>query len=134
MKRMTIAIATVLLTAQVALAQQPPAGRPPRGGPPIEKIANDLGLDDTQKAEVKRILEEQRARHETERQQYQASGQRPTPEEMRTTLQQHDRELTQALSGVLTAEQLAKFKSMQEQRRQNMKNNMGNGPPPPAGE
>jgi Spy/CpxP family protein refolding chaperone len=128
MKRMIVALSAVLLTAQAALAQQPPPGPPPRGGgPPIEQMARMLNLDDAQKSEVKRILEEQRARHETERKLFEASGQRPSPEEMRTMMQQHDEELTQALSGVLRAEQLAKFKAMQEERRQHMRN----GPPPP---
>ena len=124
MKRQTIALSIVLLAAQAALAQQPPG--PPRGGPPIEQIARDLNLDDTQKAEVKRIFEEQRAKHEAERQQLSSSGERPSPETMRTVMQQRDQELTQALGGVLTAEQLTKFKQLQEERRQHMRN----GPPP----
>ncbi len=127
MKRMTLALSAVLLTAQAALAQQPPPGPPRRGGPPIEMMARELNLDDAQKAEVKRIFEEQRARHESERKLLEASGQRPTPEEMRTLMQQRDQELTQALSGVLSAEQLTKLKALQEERRQHMRN----GPPPP---
>jgi Spy/CpxP family protein refolding chaperone len=128
MKRSTLALSVVLCAAQLALAQQPP-GPPPRGGGPrVEMMARQLGLDDTQKAEVKRILDEQRARHETERKQFEATGQRPTPEEMRATFQQHDQELVQALSGVLTPDQLTKFKAMQAGRREHMRN----GPPPAA--
>jgi len=89
-------------------------------------MARQLGLDDAQKTEVKRILEEQRARHETGRKQFEATGQRPTPEEMRATFEQHDQELTQALSGVLTADQLTKFKALQAERREHMRH----GPPP----
>ena len=129
MKRLTLALSAALLTAQFALAQQPPPGPPPpRGGPPVEMMARQLGLDDSQKTAVKRILEELRARHETERKQYEATGQRPTPEEMQTMRQQHDQEMVQALSGVLTADQLTKFKAMQAQRGQHMHH----GPPPPA--
>jgi Spy/CpxP family protein refolding chaperone len=128
MKRILIALPAVLLAAQAAFAQQPLPGGPPRGGPPIERMAKKLGLDDTQKAEVQRILEEERAKHEAERQQLAATGQRPSPEAMRTVMQQHDQELTQALSGVLTAEQLAKFKQMQSERREHMRH----GPPPAA--
>jgi Spy/CpxP family protein refolding chaperone len=134
MKRLTLATAATLLVAQAALAQAPMgqqfAGPPPRGGPPIERLAADLGLDETQKAEVKRILEADRAKHESERAQNMSSGVRPTPEEMRAKMAENDLELTQQLSGVLTADQLAKFKALQEQRRQQMRN----GPPPPPAE
>jgi Spy/CpxP family protein refolding chaperone len=130
MKRLTLATAATLLVAQAALAQQF-AGPPPRGaGPPIEKLATELGLDETQKAEVKKIFETERARHESERAQNMSSGVRPTPEEMRAKMAENDLELTQQLSGVLTADQLAKFKALQEQRRQQMRN----GPPPPPAE
>jgi Spy/CpxP family protein refolding chaperone len=126
MMRIALALSVVLLTAQAALAQQPPPGPPPRGGAPIEQIARQLNLDDVQKAEVKRIFDEQRAAHETQRKQVEASGQRPTREEMRTVMQQHDQELTQALSSVLSADQLAKFTALQAERRQHRRN----GPPP----
>jgi len=132
MKRPILVLPVVLLTAQLAFAQQAPSGPPPRGGPPVERMARELGLDDTQKAEVKRILEQQRAAHDAERKQYEATGQRPTPEEMRATFQQHDQELLQALSGVLTADQLTKFKAMQAQRREHMRH--GPPPPPPSGQ
>jgi Spy/CpxP family protein refolding chaperone len=128
MKRLTLALSAAFFTAQLALAQQLPPGPPPRGGPPAEMMARQLGLDDTQKAAVKRIFEEQRAAHETERKQYEATGQRRTPEEMKALREQHDQELIQALSGVLTADQLTKFEAMQAQRREHMHH----GPPPPA--
>src|SRR6478736_2820004 len=126
MKRLMLALSAVLFTAQLAIAQQFPPGPPPRGGPPIEIIAKQLGLDETQKAQVQQILEQQRAKHEAERKQYEATGQRPTPEEMKITMQQHDQELVQALSGVLTADQLAKFQAFQAERREHMRR----GPPP----
>jgi Spy/CpxP family protein refolding chaperone len=133
MKRPILVLPVVLLTAQLAFAQQPPPGPPPRGGgPPVEMMARQLGLDAAQKAQVKQILEQQRAAHENERKQYEATGQRPTPEEMRATFQQHDQELLQALSGVLTPDQLTKFKAMQAQRHEHMRH--GPPPPPPAGQ
>ncbi len=125
MKRFIIALPAVLLLAHAALAQQPPPGRP-RGGPPIERMASELNLDDTQKAEVQRILQEQRAKHESERQQLAATGERPSPENMRKMFQQQDEELRQALSGVLTSEQLTKLAQLQQERRERMRN----GPPP----
>jgi Spy/CpxP family protein refolding chaperone len=128
MKRLALALPVALLSAQLALAQQPPGGPPPRGGggPRVEMLARQLGLDDAQTAEVKKILEQQRAQHETERKQFEATGQRPTPEEMRATFEQHDQELIQALSSVLTADQLTKFKALQAERREHMRR----GPPP----
>lgn len=133
MKRPILVLPVVLLTAQLAFAQQAPSGPPPRGGGPrVEMMARELGLDDAQKAQVKQILEQQRAQHETERKQYEATGQRPTPEEMRAKFQQNDQQLLQALSGVLTADQLTKFKAMQAERREHMRH--GPPPPPPAGQ
>ena len=130
MKRLTLALSAALFTAQLALAQQLPPRPPLRGDPPIEMMAKQLGLDDTQKVQVKQILEQERARHQTERKQYAATGQRPTREEMRATMEQHDQELIQALNGVLTADQLKKFKALQAERREHMRHSRP--PPPPA--
>ena len=124
MKRATLLLSAMLIAA-TAHSQQPP-GPPPRGGPPVEMLARQLGLDDAQKTEVKRIFEEERTRHDAERKQWQATGQRPDPATMKTLMQQHDTELLNALSGVLNADQLAKFKAWQAERREHMRN----GPPP----
>lgn len=127
MKRITFALPIVLLAAAYAVnAQSPPPGGPMRG-PPFEQIAKDLNLDESQKPEVKRILEEQRAKREAEREQFRSSGQRPTPDEMRTRMQQADAELLDKLKGVLRTDQLAKWKQMQEERRAHMRSM---GPPP----
>jgi len=127
MKRLTFALSALLLTAYVAHAQTPPPGGPPRGGPPFERIAQALNLDDNQKPEVKRILEEQRAKHEAEREKFRASGTRPTPEQMQAQMQADDAALLEQLKGVLRTDQLDKWKQLQEQRRQRMKQM---GPPP----
>src|SRR5262245_6769575 len=126
MKRLTFTLATLVLAAHAAFAQAPPG--PPRGGPPIDRIASELGLNDTQKEEVRKIFEAQRTKHEAEREQYRAAGSRPSPAEMKTLLEQHDQELYQQLSGVLTADQLAKLKQLQADRREHMHR----GPPPGA--
>jgi len=91
-------------------------------------LAQRLGLDDAQTVAVKKILEQQRAQAQTERKQFEATGQRPKPEEMRATFERHDQELTQALSAVLTPDQLTKFEAMQAERREHMRH----GPPPAA--
>lgn len=134
MKRVMYALSILILGAQAALAADPPGpppGGPPRGGPPLERIAQDLNLDETQKAEVKRILDAERAKHEAAREQMRASGQRPDRETMRAQMQQNDQELEQQLSTVLTPEQLQKFKQRQAERREHMRE----GPAPaPSGE
>ena len=132
MKRFTFALSALLLTAYAVNAQTPPSGGPPRGGPPFEQIAKDLNLDENQKSEVKRILEEQRAKRDAERQQFMASGQRPSREEMQTRMQQSDAALLQQLTGVLRTDQLAKWKEMQEERRQHMRMGPPPGEQPPA--
>jgi Spy/CpxP family protein refolding chaperone len=134
MKRVRSALSILVLSAQVALAADPPGpppGGPPRGGPPIERLAKDLNLDDTQKTQVKGILDAQHEKHESARAQLRASGQRSDPETMHAQMQQDDQDLLQQLSGVLTPEQLTKFKQMQAQRREHMRNGP---PPPPPGE
>jgi hypothetical protein len=95
---MTLALPIVLLAAYAVNAQSPPPGGPMRC-PSFEQIAKDLNLDENQKPEVKRILEEQHAKREAEREQFRASGRRPTREEIRTRMQQ-DQAAASARSGV----------------------------------
>src|SRR5262245_38721096 len=128
MKRPTFLLAA-LVASTFALADSP-AGPPPGGprhggGPPIERLVQDLGLDAGQAAQVKAILDAQHTKMETERAQFEASGTRPSREEMQAKHQQMDAELKQQLSTVLTPEQLAKFEQIRPRRP------MG---PPPGGE
>ena len=103
MKRsVLLTAAAIALGSQLALADSPAAPR--RGGPPIEEIATTLGLDDTQKAAVTRILDDAHARMEAARNENMA---------------QVDTEL----ATVLTAEQLIQFKKLMQQGRHR-------GPPP----
>jgi Spy/CpxP family protein refolding chaperone len=131
MKRVTLLIAT-LVASGIALAdpnQGVSTGGPGTRGAPMERLAQDLGLDATQQAQVKQILDAQRARMEADRMQSDASGTRPSREEMRAQHEQMDAELDQQLSAVLTPEQLAKFKEMRHRHVM--------GPPPgdaPPGE
>jgi len=132
-RRFVAVLPVALLAMQAALAQQQqrPGMPPGRGAPPIERMARELNLDDTQKAEVQRILEEQRKRHEAERKNFAATGQRPTREEMQKIRAQHEEELRLALSGILTSEQLEKFTEMQAQRHERMRHGPPPGEPPP---
>jgi Spy/CpxP family protein refolding chaperone len=124
--RTTPLLLAALAASSLALADQP-AGPPPggpRGGPPIERLAQDLGLDTNQATQVKAILDAQRAKMDAERAQLEASGARPSREEMHAKHEQMDADLRQQLSAVLTPEQLTKFEQMRKRRPM--------GPPPGA--
>jgi Spy/CpxP family protein refolding chaperone len=124
MKRPTFLLAALAVTG-LALADQPqgpPPGGPGSGGAPIERLTQDLGLDAAQAAQVKQILDAQHAKMDAERAQFEASGTRPSREEMHAKHEQMDAELDQQLSAVLTPEQLAKFQELRKHRHM--------GPPP----
>lgn len=109
MKRLTIALAAVVLTAAQAALAQPPAGAPP-GGNPVDRLAQELSLTDAQKDKVRAIFDEQRKKRAAER----TAGQAPTADQRHAS----EQELLDKLGAVLTPAQLAKFKEMQAQRRQ----------------
>jgi Spy/CpxP family protein refolding chaperone len=131
MKHASLLLAA-LAASGLAFADQdrgPPPGAPGSVGAPIERLAQDLGLDAAQQAQVKQILDAQRAKMDADRAQFEASGTRPSREEMHAKHEQMDAELDQQLSTVLTPEQLAKFKELRRHRTM--------GPPPgsaPPGE
>ncbi|HTU68648.1 MAG TPA: hypothetical protein VMF52_22095 [Steroidobacteraceae bacterium] len=132
MKRPALFLATLALAITSSAWADAPKGPPPggpRGGPPIERLAQDLGLDANQTTQVKAILDAQHAKMDAERAQFESSGTRPSREEMHAKHEQMDAELDTQLAGVLTPEQLAKFKEMRKHRPM--------GPPPggaPAGQ
>jgi Spy/CpxP family protein refolding chaperone len=109
MMRKTLLSAVALgLACQLALADRP-AG-PPRGGPPVDQIATQLGLNDYQKAEMERIFGEAHARMEAER---------------KASMAQVDAEL----ANVLTAEQIAEFKKLMQERRRDRRGPPSDPPP-----
>ena len=113
MKRWLIALPALALAAQLALAH-------PHGPPTaemIDQMTADLGLDANQKQQVQKIFEDQHARMEEERKLYEASGQRPTRDEMHAKHAQARQDLDAQLSTVLTLDQLEKLhKKMDEMR------------------
>lgn len=117
MKR-TLMFAALAASTSLAFAEPPP-GPPPgmgRGGPPVEMLTKDLGLTETQQVEVKRIFDARHAQMEAERTQFESSGTRPSRAEMDAKRDAADAEIRQQLTGVLTAEQLAKFDEMRKRR------------------
>jgi Spy/CpxP family protein refolding chaperone len=106
--KLAVALAACLV-AGLALAD-PHEGH--QHGPDMDRMAILLDLNDTQKAQVQEILEQQhdklRATHEESR----ASGTRPSREDME---KQHDamkQETITKLQTVLTPEQIKKFEAL----------------------
>src|SRR5689334_19192538 len=122
--KITLAALAVLWMG-AALAQQPDA--PPGGGPGpgfrhetpaehLDHLATLLDLTDAQKAQVQTILEEQHAKMKAQREAAQASGQRPTFEQMKAEHEQSRQETLAKLTPVLTPAQLKKFQVLMEER------------------
>jgi len=113
MKRYLVALAAMAWLG-TAYAQSPP----PRPDPEkfLERLTVVLDLDDYQRAEVKKVLEAQRAKMQTQREQFKASGERPSREQMRAAHEAMKQETEQALSSVLTADQLKKFDAFMADR------------------
>jgi Spy/CpxP family protein refolding chaperone len=123
----------LLFGASVAFAQSPP-DHPP--GPPnpahqLERLTTLLDLTDTQKAQVKTILDAQHAKMKAQVEAAQASGTKPSFEEMRAAREQLRAATMQQLTPVLTASQLKKFQVLMEEER----GGRGRGPHgPPSGD
>jgi Spy/CpxP family protein refolding chaperone len=89
-----------------------------------------LDLTDTQKAQVKTILDAEHAKMRAQFQAAQASGTKPSFEQMQAARQQMRAETVQQLTPVLTASQLKKFKVLMDEEH----GGRGRGPhgPPPG--
>jgi Spy/CpxP family protein refolding chaperone len=118
----------------MAVAQSPPdrpPGPPPNAEHQLDRLSTLLDLTDTQKAQVKAILDAQHAKMKVQFQTAQASGTRPTFEEMRAAHQQSQAETVQQLTPVLTPSQLKKFQVLTEEEH----GPHGHGPHgPPSGD
>lgn len=119
----------------VANAQTPGAPPPPdarAGEHRMERLATLLELTDTQKTQVKAILDAEHAKMRAQLQAAQASGTKPSFEQMRAAHQQIQAETLQQLTPVLTSAQLKKFQVLMEEEH----GHGGRGPhgPPPSGD
>jgi Spy/CpxP family protein refolding chaperone len=113
-------LALVLLCgAGVACAQtapdQPPG--PPNAAHQLDRLTTLLDLTDTQKAQVKVILDAEHAKMRAQFQAAQASGTKPSFDEMRAARQQSRADTVQQLTPVLTASQLKKFQVLMDEER-----------------
>ncbi|MET0658199.1 MAG: hypothetical protein ABW110_08605 [Steroidobacteraceae bacterium] len=110
MKKTPIALfATAWLAAGIAMADTPPKGPP---GPDMDRMAILLDLNDSQKTAVQQVLEEQRQKMRTAREQNESSGTRPSREEMQKLHEQMKQQTVTKLQGVLTPEQIKKFEAL----------------------
>ncbi|MFL6605897.1 MAG: Spy/CpxP family protein refolding chaperone [Steroidobacteraceae bacterium] len=127
--KITSAAAAAILWMGAAIAQapdSPPVGGGPGGGPGpfrhessaqrMDRLATLLDLTDEQKAQVQTILDEQHAKMKAQREAAQASGQRPTFEQMKAVRDQLHQETLAKLTPVLTPAQLKKFELLMEER------------------
>lgn len=105
MKSRVALIAAALLASAVALAG-PHQGHP---GPDMDRMAVLLDLNDSQKAEVQKILNEQHDKMKAAHEQAHASGTKPTRAEREKFHEEMKQEMTTKLQGVLTPEQIKKF-------------------------
>ena len=127
-------LALVLLCGvSVAFAQtpsEPPSG-PPNAAHQLDRLTTLLDLTDTQKAQVKTILDAEHAKMRAQFQAAKASGTKPSFDEMRAARQQSRAETIQQLTPVLTASQLKKFQVLKEEEH----GPRGRGPHgPPSGD
>src|SRR5262245_45629866 len=102
MRHIPTLIVCALLGATSAAAQ--PQGPPQRFGiaGDIDKLAILLDLDAYQKGEVQRILGEQREQFQAQRKAHEATGERPSFEEMHSLREQAYNDTLTKLQGVLT--------------------------------
>ena len=135
MKIRRLLLLVLLAVFGVANAQTP--GTPPPSDSQasehrMERLATLLDLTDTQKTQVKAILDAEHAKMKAQMQAAQASGTRPSFEEMRAAHQQIQAETLQQLTPVLTSTQLKKFQVLMEEEHAHG----GRGPhgPPPSGD
>jgi Spy/CpxP family protein refolding chaperone len=82
----------------------------------LDKLATLLDLTAAQKAQVQTILEEQHSKMKALHEQAEASGQKPTFEQMKTEREQLHQETVAKLTPVLTPTQLKKFQVLMEER------------------
>jgi len=114
----TTLLAVAVLWAGAAVAQAP-AGPPPAAPGPgfhhetaaerLDHLAVLLDLTDEQKAQVQAILEEQHSKMKSLHEQAQASGQRPSFEQMKAQHEQMQQDTLAKLTPVLSPTQLKKF-------------------------
>jgi Spy/CpxP family protein refolding chaperone len=114
MKSRVALIAAAMLASAVALAHDGPRGH---RGPDMDRMAVLLDLNDSQKAEVQKIFDEQRDKLKVVHEQQRSAGTRPTREEREKFHAEMKQDTTTRLQAVLSADQMKKFAALTEHSR-----------------
>jgi Spy/CpxP family protein refolding chaperone len=119
-------LAVAALWVGVALAQAPdsppPGGGPGHGRPhesPAERmdhLATLLDLTDAQKTQVAAVLQAEHAKMKAQHEQAEASGTKPTFEEMKAAHEQAQQDTLTQLTPILSPAQLKKFQLLMDHR------------------
>ena len=107
-----------LLCAGAAYAESPAAPHGADVASHMQDLATLLDLNDSQRAQVQTILEEQHAKMKQSFEQAKASGTHPDWQQMKALHEQMQQETLQKLSTVLSATQLKKFQIIQQHMHQ----------------
>jgi Spy/CpxP family protein refolding chaperone len=122
MKASVLMVALLWVGAAVGQAPDSSNGGPgpgPGHETPAERLdhlATLLDLTDAQKTQVGAILNEEHAKMRAQHEQAQASGQKPTFEQMKAAHEQMQQETLSKLTPVLTPTQLKKFQVLMAER------------------
>lgn len=110
MKSRVALIAAALLASAVAFAH-PGDGR---RGPDMDRMAVLLDLNDSQKEQVRKILDEQHQKLDAVHEQHRSAGSKPTREERAKFHEELKQDTLGKLQGVLSADQIKKFEVLTE--------------------
>ena len=113
MKSRVALIAAAMLASAVALAH------PDHGpaGPDMDRMATLLDLNDSQKAEVQKIFDEQHQKLQAVHEQADSSGTKPTREERAKFHEEMKQDMNTKLQAVLSPEQMKKFEALMDRPR-----------------
>ena len=127
MKATVMTIALLCAGAAYAQTPPPPAAHAAEAARHMDDLATLLDLNDTQKAQVQSILQEEHAKMKQTFEQAKASGTKPDWQQMKAQHEQLQQETLQKLAPVLSAMQLKKFEIIQQSMHAHMGHHMAHG-------
>ncbi len=110
MKLRVALMAAAMLASAVALAHPHDGAH----GPDLDRMAILLDLNDSQKAEVQKIFDEQHQKLEAAHEERRSAGTKPTRKERARFHEDMKQEMTARLQGVLSADQMKKFEVLMD--------------------
>lgn len=119
MKRVVLILATVILTASFAFAQDNCKNASKDGKCPVcekvEKMKKDLNLNDQQAKEVKALFQKKHEAMKAKMEAAKKNGQKMDEEAMKAEMQKEKTATEASMKKILTPEQFAKFQQMAKQ-------------------